>query len=144
MTPRQGALYRLQLADLSLDSARDNLARGKWRDAALFARAAVENAAKAIESCFTSAHRTHEPGLSLAEALRSPNFPTQLRSRAQALLPRVAPLGMKEHVELAYGDEDKGITPWRLVTERRARDHVAVAEEIVALGHDCHTALFPS
>jgi HEPN domain-containing protein len=134
----------LELAGSSLRVARDNLDRGQWREAALFARAAVENAAKAVQSCFTNVHRTHDPDQPLADALRSPQFPAALRTRAQALLPRLAGFGMKEHIALSYGDEEKGLTPWDLVTEEKARGHLAVAEEITALAHDCYTALHPT
>lgn len=69
--------------------------------------------------------------------------PPALRPRAQALLPRLPAFGMKEHVALSYGDEQHGISPWVLATEAKARGHVAVAEEIGVLAHDCFAALFP-
>jgi len=141
VTPREGSRYRLKLAESSLHVARINIDGGHWREAALFARAAVENAAKAIQACFTSVHRTHEPEEPLAEALASPHFPAELRARAQALLPRLSDLGMKEHIALSYGDEEKGITPWELASEEKARGHLAVAEEAVALARDCSAAL---
>jgi HEPN domain-containing protein len=141
--PRESARYRLDLAESSLRVAHDTLSRSQWREAALFARASVENAAKSIQACFSSVHRTHEPDEPLAAALKSPHFPAALRARAQALLPRLPDFGMKEHVALSYGDEEKGITPWALVTEEKARGHVAVAEEITTLARDCHAAIFP-
>ena len=144
MTPRDSSRYRLELAESSLRVARDNLDRGQWREAALFARAAVENAAKAVQACFTSVHRTHDPDQPLAEALRSPQFPAGLRARAEALLPLLSDFGMKEHIALSYGDEEKGITPWELATEEKARGHVAVAEQATALAHDCYAALHPA
>jgi HEPN domain-containing protein len=144
VTPRDSARYRLELADSSLRVARESLDRGQWREAALFARAAVENAAKAVQSCFTNVHRTHDPDQPLADALRSPQFPAGLRARAQALLPRLSGFGMKEHIALSYGDEEKGLTPWDLVTEEKARGHLAVAEESAALAHECYAALHPA
>ena len=127
MTPRDSSRYRIELADSSLRVARESLDRRQWREAALFARAAVENAAKAVQACFTNVHHTHDPDQLLAEALGSSRFPAELRARAEALLPRLA-----------------GLTPWELVTEERARGHVGIAEEAAALAHDCYAALHPA
>ncbi len=137
MTPEVGAPYRFGLAERSLDSAQDNVTRGRWRDAALFARAAVENAAKAILACFGVVPHTHEPGQILLLATQSSQFPAELRNRAAALMPDLPAYGVREHVLLSCGDEEHGIDPWSLVTEERARGHVRMAETMVALARDC-------
>lgn len=142
MTPREGASYRLRLADLSLGSAQDSLSRARWRDAALFARAAVEHATKAILACFAAVPRTHEPREALDAALGDPRFPAALRDRAEALVPRLAAYGTKAHLELSYGDEQRGIDPWAIVTEERGRRDLAVADETVVLARDCIATLF--
>jgi len=66
------------------------------------------------------------------------------RARAEALLPRLSDFGMKDHIALSDGDEEKGITPWELATEGKARGHVAVAEQTTALAHDCYSELHPA
>jgi hypothetical protein len=78
----------------------------------------------------------------LREAVVEPGFPDHLRSRAESLIPRLVGLGRKEHILLSYGDEGKLITPWELVTEERARHHLALAEETTTLAQSCLEALF--
>jgi HEPN domain-containing protein len=94
-----------------LESARDNLARNQWRDSALFSRATVEHAAKAILACFAAVPRSHEPARLLELSLAQPSFPVQLRPEADALLPRLSSFGLQEHILLSYGDEEHGIDP---------------------------------
>ena len=93
MTPRESARYRLELADRALKVARESLDRSEWREAALFARAAVEHAAKAVMACFAAVSRTHDPQAALGPALANPAFPAALRDRAEELSPRLATLG---------------------------------------------------
>src|SRR6185436_9966516 len=87
LTPAVGASYRLALGSRSLQSARDNFSRENWRDSALFSRAAVEHAAKAILACFAAVPRSHEPARLLELALSAQQFPEQLRVSAEALVP---------------------------------------------------------
>lgn len=141
MTAGGGAQYRLTLAEGSLAAARDDLARGRWRDAALFARAAIEHGAKSILACFMAVPRSHEPAAVLDEALASPGFPAALRQDAAALALQLGGYGLRAHVLLSYGDEEHGVDPWSLVTEDRARTDVSVAEATVALAHRCAGAM---
>ena len=46
-------------------------------------------------------------------------------------------MGMKEHILLSYGDEQKFISPWTLATEERARHHVRLAEAMIELARQC-------
>jgi HEPN domain-containing protein len=140
VTPQGSARYRLDLAKHSLAGARDNLDRSNWRDAALFARAAVEHGA--MLASFSAVPRAHEPSAVLRAALAAPRFPDPLRERAAALMPELERLGAREHIELSYGDEEHGIDPWSLVTEPRATHHVDVAQRVVALARECWDGLF--
>ncbi len=137
MSPAVGAPYRLELARRSLESARDNHARGNWRDSALFARAAVEHASKAMLACFTAVPRTHEPARVLELALAAPAFPLELRSEAEAHRPALAGFGLSEHILLSYGDEEHGIDPWSLVDAARAGSRLEVAEGMFGLAARC-------
>ena len=74
MTAQDGAHFRLDLGVRSLAGARENLARDNWRDAALFARAAVEHGARAVQSCFSAAPRSHDPDEILEIALGDPRL----------------------------------------------------------------------
>ncbi len=137
MSPDTSAAFRLNLAQRSLESARDNFTRGNWRDSALFSRAAIEHAAKAVLACFTAVPRTHEPARVLELALEAAGFPESCRDGAVALLPRLGGYGMREHILLSYGDEEHGIDPWSIVNARRATSHLADANEIVLLATTC-------
>ncbi|HEY3354414.1 MAG TPA: hypothetical protein VGQ83_14275 [Polyangia bacterium] len=133
MTAEQDARFRLGLARKLLERARDEVTRGSWREAALFGRGAIENAAKAIVACFAAVPRSHEPSALLAGALADPRFPAAHRAAAATLLPRLAGHGMAEHVLLSYGDERNRIDPWSLVTAQHAGETIAAAAETAAL-----------
>ncbi|HEX9640150.1 MAG TPA: HEPN domain-containing protein [Candidatus Krumholzibacteria bacterium] len=137
MSPATGPSYRLQLALRSLASARDNLGRQNWRDSAVFSRAGVEHAVKAIVACFGAVPRSHEPQRLLAQALETGAFPDWLRERAEALSPDLGGLGIQEHILLSYGDEERGIDPWSIVDEARATSHFRIAEAATALAEEC-------
>jgi HEPN domain-containing protein len=136
VSPAASARYRLELARRSLPSARDNFARGNWRDSALFSRAVVEHAAKAIAACFAAVPRTHDPARVLGLVLEAEAFPAELRPLVQALLPGLEGFGHEEHILLSYGDEEHGIDPWSIVDESRATSHLSMAEAMTALAAD--------
>ena len=94
--------------------------RGEWREAALFARAAIENAAKAVLGAFASVPRSHEPRDILSEAVKLPGFPPGRRAEAQGLAESLAGYGMEQHILLSYGDETNHVDPWSLVTRAAA------------------------
>jgi len=96
VTPKDEAGYRIALAELRLRSAEESLRGGRWADAALFARAAVENAAKAVLASFQTVPRTHEPTEVLRAALALPAFPRAVEPRARALLPSLQRLWASE------------------------------------------------
>lgn len=137
LTPAVGAPYRLGLARRSLESARDNFGRSNWRDSALFSRAAVEHAAKAIVACFTAVPRTHEPARLVQLALSAQAFPAPLRASAEALLPGLSGFGLQDHILLSYGDEEHGVDPWSLVDQGRGKSHLDAAEAMLALAAAC-------
>ena len=141
MTPAVGAPFRLALAQRSRESARDNFARGNWRDSALFSRATVEHAAKAILACFAAVPRTHEPARLLELALLATQFPSALRAAAEGLVPRLSDFGLQEHILLSYGDEEHGIDPWSLVDRPRAESHLEIAQRTLKLAEECVTKI---
>lgn len=142
MTGRDDSAFRLHMARMLTGKAREALARGDWREAALFARGAIESAAKAILACFTSVPRSHEPGDILREALAQPRFPEPLRAEGALLAGVWVAYGTAEHVLLSYGDERNRVDPWSLVTEARAREVVATAETAVDFAARCITSVF--
>lgn len=75
MTAVDDARYRLGVARQLVERAQRMLEIVFWREAALFARGAIEHAAKAILACFTTVSRTHDPDQPLQEALADPTFP---------------------------------------------------------------------
>jgi len=143
MTAEQDARFRLDLANKLLVRAQDELARNNWREAAFFARGAIENAAKAIVACFGAIPRSHEPSALLTSVVDDPRFPTQLVATAQALSPRLLGYGMAEHLILSYGDERNHIDPWTLVTAQHADESVATATEILEFARTTVGAMLP-
>jgi HEPN domain-containing protein len=124
--------------------ARQALERREWREAALFARGAVEASAKAVVACFTGVPRSHEPAAMLRDVRGLPEFPEALRGEAESLVDSWTAYGMAEHVLLSYGDERNRIDPWSLVTEARAADAVDAAGEAVAFAERCRAVVFPA
>lgn len=129
MTPKDEAGYRIALAEMRLRSAEGSLSAGRWADAALFARAAIENAAKAVP-------RTHEPAEVLRTALGLAAFPATANARARSLLPALDRYGLARHLELSYGDEQNFVSPEALVSESDARTAVADCRATVQLAVD--------
>jgi HEPN domain-containing protein len=144
VTARDDSAYRLEVARGLLSKAQDALGRAEWHTAELFARGAVEHAAKALLACFTGVPRTHEPAEVLRVALAQPAFPPELRADAQALSTPAASYGLARHLELSYGDERRRIPPWALVTESGARSAVDVAGRLADLADRCGKSLFRS
>jgi HEPN domain-containing protein len=141
VTPKDEAGYRVTLAEMRLRSAEESLRTGRWADAAFFARAAVENAAKAILACFQTVPRTHEPVEVLRTALGLPAFPPAAGARARALLPSLERYGLARHLELSYGDERNFVSPEALVSEPDARLAVADAGAVLRLATDVRRAV---
>jgi HEPN domain-containing protein len=130
------------MAETLATKAREALSRGDFREAALFARNAVENAAKAILCCFTTVPRSHEPADLLVRALGFAEFPQPLREWAAALVEPWRSYGMQEHVLLSYGDEQARVDPWSLVGAEHAREVLAAADEACRLATRCREELF--
>jgi HEPN domain-containing protein len=142
LTGQDDSLYRLKLAERSLELAEQERAASRWREAALFARAAIEHAAKSVAACFGPVPRSHEPGAALDVSTTDSRFPAALLTRAGELRPKLAAYGLAEHILLSYGDEQAHIDPWSLVTEAHAKDSLCVAKESVDLSRDCIRELF--
>jgi len=142
MTGRDDSSFRLRTATMLLAKAREEASRASWREAALFARGAVENAAKAVLACLASVPKSHDPAPLLEEALRLPGFPAALAGEAQTLLPVWRRYGMAQHILLSYGDEQNLIDPWSLVTPELAGEAVSAAESAVEFAARCRTAIF--
>jgi HEPN domain-containing protein len=85
MTGQEESSYRLRVATTLSNKADAAFGRGEWREAALFARAAIENAAKAVLGAFASVPRSQEPRDILSEAVKLPGFPAGRRTEAQRL-----------------------------------------------------------
>lgn len=139
MTPGDEAGYRIALAEMRLRSADESLKAERWADAALFARAAVENGAKAVLAIFQAVPRTHEPAEVLRTALDLPGFPASAEGRARSLLPTLDRHGLARHLELSYGDEQNFVSPEALVSEQDARQAVADARATLELAIDVRT-----
>ena len=144
MTPRDEASYRIGLARTHLRAAEQLLYASIWPQCALLARAALENAAKAILACFKAVPRTHEPADILRSALSERRFPAALIVRGRDLLPILSQYGMSRHVQLAYGDEQNLLLPDALIQEEDARQAIADARAIVVFSADVQEALFSS
>lgn len=142
MTGREDSAFRFGMAQSLLAKARESHARGDFREASLFARNAVEAAAKAILACFSIVPRSREPGSLLDRALGFDAFPPPLRSEASDLSEAWDSYGMQEHVLLSYGDEANRIDPWTLVTARRAGEAVAEAARAVDFASRVRLAVF--
>jgi HEPN domain-containing protein len=127
MTGKEEAAYRFRVAATLVVKAEGALGRQEWREAALFARAAIENAAKAVLGVYASVPRSHEPGDILQEAASLPAFSASLREEALALAARFRGYGMEQHILLSYGDEAHHVDPWSLVRRESAEDGVADA-----------------
>jgi hypothetical protein len=141
MTAVDDAAYRLRLAEDLLARAR-RVAAVDAPSGAMLARAAIENAAKAVLACFTSVARSHEPEKLLAEALAHEEFPAALGARARALVPHLASYGAQTHAQTAYGDEVKHRLPSEIIGDPEARAALRVADDAVALARDGHGAVF--
>lgn len=127
MTARDESEYRLRLSEDQI--ARARRAIGDPATAALLARAAVENAAKAIVACFASVARSHEPGDLFEEALAAKDFPAALRAEAHVLRASLAAYGMRRHIELSYGDERTHRLPSEMVGEGEALTAIGAGEQ---------------
>lgn len=128
MTARDDSAFRLHMAATLTRKAREALDRGDWREAAMFARGAVEAAAKSVLACLVNVPRSHEPADLLDGALQQPGFPEALAEEARQLVDLWRGYGMEQHILLSYGDERNRIDPWSLVTEKHARMAVSDAE----------------
>lgn len=141
VTAEEESRFRLRMARQFRAKAREAAERSDWREAALFARGAIEAAAKAVIACVASVPRSHEPAQILRAALSSPAFPPTLQPEAKALMPRWSRYGMQEHVLLSYGDEQSHQDPWSLVTEERARRTLEAAEEALEFAQRCRDSI---
>lgn len=124
MTGQEEASYRLRVASTLLSKAEGALSRGEWREAALFARSAIENAAKAVLGAYASVPRSHEPADILMEVAALPAFPSELQGEARSLAVAFGGYGMEQHILLSYGDETNHVDPWSLVTREAAERSV--------------------
>jgi HEPN domain-containing protein len=140
MSPGNEAGYRVRLAESRLRSAEDSAVAKRWADAALFARAAIENGAKAVLACFRTVPRTHEPSDIVRAALEDQAFPACLRDRAESLLPALGAYGLARHLQLTYGDEQNLRLPEELVGEGDARQSITDARAMVELAREVCSA----
>jgi HEPN domain-containing protein len=131
------------MAAKSLSLAEGEISAARWREAALFARAAVEHAVKAVAAAFGPVPRSHEPGKILDASLADPRFPDCMREDAAALRPSLDAYGMAEHVTLSYGDEQALVDPWTLVSEAHALESVRVARRAVGFADASLRAMAP-
>ncbi len=142
MTGREDSAFRLDMGRRLFAKAREAGARQDWRESALFARGAIESAAKSILACFSTVPRSHEPGAILDRALDIPAFPGALRTEAVALSGAWDAYGMQEHVLLSYGDEANRIDPWSLVTEQRSAEAIEEASRAIDFASRVRTTVF--
>jgi len=130
MNSSDDAKYRLRIAVGFCEEAGRNFNRSEWRACVDDAQLAVENAAKAIISCFHPAARTHEPDKELQDILDThKNPPADVTAAISAVIVCCQALGWNAHVRTDYGDEATRRTPWELFDEPQAANALQYARE---------------
>jgi len=131
--------YRLELAEGYLQQAEADYVSSKWHGCMANAQESVENAGKAIVSCFAPVARSHHVVGQLAEVLQTAQLPADLRQALVTMLPDFGKMGLAAHVRVTYGDERTFTPPWKLIQQpeaeaglRRARDAVALGRRFLA------------
>ena len=125
--------YRLSLAKGFLGEAEEDLKLKRWRSCVDNAQLVVENAGKAILMLFGVSPKTHEPAKHLAELIRNPEIPINIREQIKDILPDFLLLGLEEHFMTDYGDEGSYKLPWDIFDEESAVSAMNAA-------HMCKTA----
>ena len=130
---RDEAKYRADLADGHLERARKALSRADFADTVSEAQLSIENAAKAVISCFQIPSWSHDPSEELKDIIEDnksrilnllgPDFPRILEELADSAH-TVAP----EHGRATYGDVQRRVPPWELYSEQDARKVLEKAE----------------
>jgi HEPN domain-containing protein len=132
MNSGDDAKDRLRIAVGFCDEAERNFNRSEWRACVDDAQLAVENAAKALISCFHPAARTHEPEKELQDILDiHKNLPADVMAAISAVIACCQELGWEEHVRTDYGDELTRRTPWELFGEPEATNALQKARETI-------------
>jgi HEPN domain-containing protein len=138
LDPFEDVKYRLELARDHLEGARKALEVREFAIAVGEAQLSIENAAKAVISCFRIPTWSHDPSEELREIVKEkegrivetlgPDFLAKLEELA-SLAHEVAP----EHGRVAYGDLTKRTPPRRLYSEAEAEKAVRGAEKALAV-----------
>lgn len=145
MNSSDDAKYRLRIAVGFCDEAERNFNRSEWRACVDDAQLAVENAAKAIISCFHPAARTHEPEKELQNTLDThKNLPADVTDAISAVIVCCQALGWNAHVRTDYGDETTRRTPWELFDEPQAKNALQHAREAVQNAEHVVEHFYPS
>lgn len=117
-----------------LDEARGAERAGLGRDVVACARACIENALKAVIARREPPPRTHDPHVVLQRFLDAGGKLPDLERPQVAELVRIGQAyGLVEHLRFAYGDEDRGLTPWDLATPERIARSLADAGEVLRI-----------
>lgn len=134
---RDEAKYRAELADGHLERARKAMSRADFADTMSEAQLSIENAAKAVISCFQIPSWSHDPSEELRDIVKDnrsrilnllgPDFPQILEELAYDAH-TVAP----EHGRVTYGDVERRVPPWQLYSEQDARKVLEKAERACA------------
>jgi len=125
--------YRLTLAEGYLERARKALASEDFSDTVSEAQLCVENAAKAVVSCFRIPGWSHDPSAELREVLESNQLEIKKSLGSDFLrklgwLAEASHLVAPEHGRASYGDVQRRIPPWLLYSEEDARRTMGYAE----------------
>jgi len=141
MNSGDDAKYRLRIAVGFCGEAERNFNRSEWRACVDDAQLAVENAAKALISCFHPAARTHEPDNELQDILDThKNLPADVMTAISTVIACCQSLGWEEHVRTppplsnlwrGAGGEVTRRTPWELFGEPEAKNALQKAREAI-------------
>ena len=141
LNSKEEALYRLDLAKGYLERAEKAFAMRDFADTVAEAQLSVENAAKAVISCFQIPTWSHDHSEELLDVAKN----NQLKiadllgsgfiRRLELLAERVHVIA-PEHGRASYGDVERRIPPWSLYPEDDAQKALKYAREAWAVAKD--------
>ena len=131
---KEEAIYRLELTEGYLERAEKAFARRDFADTVAEAQLSVENAAKAVISCFQIPSWSHDPSEELLDIVKNnqPKIAELLGSEFLKRLERLAErvhIIAPEHGRASYGDIERRIPPWRIYSEEDAQRALEYARE---------------
>ncbi|MGC9021063.1 MAG: HEPN domain-containing protein [Candidatus Methanodesulfokora sp.] len=111
--------YRIKLSLKYLERAEKFFNTGDYKESVEASQLSVENAAKAVISLRRLPSWSHDPSDELLEVAKElPNSERALAEELASIAHALAP----EHGISTYGKPEKGLTPWEIYDEEKARD----------------------